>query len=155
MGGRSGGGASGGMGSRSRAAVAHRDKIVGILKENRDSVISQIKWSYSEELKSGEKTLKGVMEDAVEKAVKEPQWTANDKRMKTNLRDMVKKMHGQYVRPKMEAARKAKEEYNLKTYGTKHPKLADIIAHYEEVTGVDTFAEWHKHKFGYYPRYHR
>ena len=93
------------------------------------------------------------MEDAVEKAVKEPQWTANDKRMKTNLRDMVKNMHGQYVRPKMEAARKAKEEYNLKTYGTKHPKLADIIAHHEEVTGTNSYNDWFKHKFGRLPQY--
>ena len=152
MGARSGGGAGGGMGSRSRATEAHRAKIIGILKENRDSVINQIRWSYLEELKSGEKTLKGVMEEAVEKAVKEPQWTANAKIIKTTLRNMIKKMHYVYAKPKMEAKKAAEEAANLKKYGTKRPKLADIMAHYEEVTGVNTYAEWHKHKFGVNPR---
>lgn len=146
MGGRAGGGASGGMGARSRGATqAQRNKVIGILKENRDSVISQIKYEYRTELKNGEKTLKGVMEEAVEVAVRQPYYTSQPNRMKTNLRKMVHDMYRSFVKQKV-------DEFNMKKYGTKNPKLSDVYASYKETTGQDSYVDWHVHKFGVKPQ---
>ena len=127
MGGRAGGGASGGMGSRSRGgaslAQAQRDKVIGILKENRDSVISQIKYEYRSELKSGKKTLKEIMEHAVDYAVKIPYYTSQPNRMKTNLRKMIHDMWQSDFR-KMEKA------FNKQVYGVENPTLSQLSAWY-------------------------
>jgi isochorismate hydrolase len=127
MGGRAGGGASAGMGSRSRSetslAQAQRDKVIGILKENRDSVISQIKYEYRGELKSGKKTLKDIMNQAVDYAVKIPYYTSQPNRMKTNLRKMIHDMWQNDFR-KMEKA------LNKQIYGVENPTLSQLSAWY-------------------------
>ena len=107
-----------------------RNEIITILKENRESIISEINWCFSFDLKAGEITLKEVMEKVVEFAEKYQSYFDNPKRMKTNMRCMVKKVSNNYHREKEEA-------FNLKVYGKKNPSLDDMAAHYNETNGIE------------------
>lgn len=108
--------------------MTQQDKI-NILKENRDSVISQIKWCFEYELKSGKKTLKDIMTSLVEYASTRDSYFENTKRMKTNLRSMVKHMAADiHVRER--------EEINIMIYGKKNPSLAEMAARYEENNNI-------------------
>ena len=116
-------GAAGGGRSSIGGEQAQRDKVIGILKENRDSVISQIKYEYRSELKSGKKTLKEIMEHAVDYAVKIPYYTSQPNRMRTNLRKMIHDMWQSDFR-KMEKA------FSKQVYGVENPKLSQLSAWY-------------------------
>lgn len=102
-----------------------RNEIIETLKANREAVISELNWQYRKELRSGSVTLKSLMERVIERCVEnEACWMKNRTAMRNCVKDMA-----------ASDRRMATENYNLETYGTRNPKMADIIAHYAEVTG--------------------
>lgn len=109
-----------------------RNEILTILKENRESIISEINWCFRFELKAGEVTLKGIMEKVVEFAENNQGYFDNPKRMKTNMRCMVKKISGNFHREKEEA-------FCMKVYGKKNPSLAEMASHYHLENGDDAW----------------
>ena len=121
--GRGHGGTRGARRGGASLEQAQRDKVIGILKENRDSVISQIKYEYRSELKSGKKTLKEIMEHAVDYAVKIPYYISQPNRMRTNLRKMIHDMWQSDFK-KMEKA------FSKQVYGVENPKLSQLSAWY-------------------------
>ena len=118
-----------------------RNEILSTLKENRDSIISEINWCFRFELKAGEVTLKDIMEKVVAFAEQNQDYFDNPKRIKTNMRCMVKKISANFHREKEEA-------FNMKAYGKKNPSLSEMQARYEEANGTSLYAEWHMNKFG-------
>jgi len=103
--------------------------IKDILTENRDSIISSIKWTF--------KIWKS--EDIKAKMIDFLTWSENhesdirradeEKNTKTLLKSFVMNMAYDQNRPQIEAKRQAEEEMNLRMYGTKKPKLADLLAY--------------------------
>jgi len=103
-----------------------------ILSENRESIISSIKWTF--------KIWK--QEDVKVKMVDFLNWAENHeadifraneaKNTKTLLKSFIMNMAYEQNRPQREAERKAKEERNIRMYGTAKPKLADLMAYSAE-----------------------
>lgn len=94
-----------------------------ILTENRESVISSIKWVFkiwkSEDVKVKMIDLLDYAELHADVAS-----LASSKRIKTDLKNMICKMA--YVQN--EPHREAERQSNIALYGTANPKLADIMA---------------------------
>lgn len=103
-----------------------------ILIDNRESIISSIKWTF--------KIWK--QEDIKVKMVDFLNWAENHeadilraneaKNTKTLLKSFVMNMAYEQNRPQREAERKAEEERNIRMYGTAKPKLADLMAYSAE-----------------------
>lgn len=87
-----------------------------ILSENRDSIISSIKWIFkvwkAEDVKSKMIEFLAFCEENIN-----AEEFAKSKRIKTDLKMMVSRM-----------ASAQEKAANLKRYGTEKPKLADIMA---------------------------
>lgn len=100
-----------------------------ILSENRESIISSIKWTF--------KIWK--QEDVKVKMVDFLNWAENHeadifraneaKNTKTLLKSFIMNMAYEQNRPQREAERKSEEERNIRMYGTAKPKLADLMAY--------------------------
>lgn len=103
-----------------------------ILSNNRESIISSIKWTF--------KIWK--QEDVKVKMVDFFNWAENHeadifraneaKNTKTLLKSFIMNMAYEQNRPQREAERKAEEERNIRMYGTAKPKLADLLAYSAE-----------------------
>lgn len=103
-----------------------------ILSENRDSIISSIKWTF--------KIWK--QEDVKTKMIDFLNWAENHeadifraneaKNTKTLLKSFIMNMAYEQIRPLRDAAKKEEEERNIRMYGTKKPKLADLMAYRAE-----------------------
>lgn len=103
-----------------------------ILSENRESIISSIKWTF--------KIWK--QEDVKVKMVDFLNWAENHeadifrakeaKNTKTLLKSFIMNMAYEQNRPQREAERKAEEERNIRMYGTAKPKLTDLMAYSAE-----------------------
>jgi len=103
-----------------------------ILSNNRESIISSIKWTF--------KIWKS--EDVKVKMIDFLNWAeihetdifrANEaKNTKTLLKSFVMNMAYEQNRPQREAEKQAEEERNMRMYGTKNPKLADLMAYSAE-----------------------
>lgn len=103
-----------------------------ILSNNRESIISSIKWTF--------KIWK--QEDVKVKMVDFLNWAENHesdifraneaKNTKTLLKSFIMNMAYEQNRPQREAERKAEEERNIRMYGTAKPKLADLMAYSAE-----------------------
>jgi len=87
-----------------------------ILIENRESVISSIKWIFKV-WKSEDVKVKMIEFLAFCEENMNAEEFAKSKRIKTDLKNMVSKM-----------ASAQEKASNLKRYGTERPKLADIMA---------------------------
>lgn len=104
-----------------------------ILSNNRESIISSIKWTF--------KIWKS--EDVKVKMIDFLNWAENHeadifraneaKNTKTLLKSFIMNMAYEQNRPQREAQKKAEEERNLRMYGTKKPKLADLMAYSAEI----------------------
>jgi len=100
-----------------------------ILSNNRESIISSIKWTF--------KIYKP--EDVKAKMIDFLDWAENHeadifraneaKNTKTLLKSFIMNMAYVQNRPQREAERKAEEERNIRMYGTANPKLADLMAY--------------------------
>lgn len=94
--------------------------IKDILTENRDSVISSIKYSFkvwkSEDIKAKMIDFLAYAEENGDVSSLEV-----SKKVKTDLKNMICKMSSIQ-------SRKTQEETNIRLYGVKNPKLADLIA---------------------------
>lgn len=103
-----------------------------ILSENRDSIISSIKWTF--------KIWKS--EDVKVKMIDFLNWAENNesdifraneaKNTKTLLKSFIINMAYKQNKPQREAKKQAEEARNLRMYGTKKPKLADLMAYSAE-----------------------
>lgn len=103
-----------------------------ILSDNRESIISSIKWTF--------KIWK--QEDVKVKMIDFLNWAENHeadifraneaKNTKTLLKSFIINMVYEQNRPQREAERKAEEERNIRMYGTAKPKLADLMAYSAE-----------------------
>lgn len=96
-----------------------------ILSENRESVISSIKWVFkvwkSEDVKA---KMIEFLAYAEENANVES--LSISKKVKTDLKNLVQKMA-------ISQKREIEKTENLKRYGTERPKLADIMAKGREI----------------------
>jgi hypothetical protein len=105
------------------------ESVKEILSNNRDSIISSIKWTF--------KIWK--QEDVKVKMIDFLNWAENNeadifraneaKNTKTLLKSFVMNMAYEQNRPQREAERKAEEERNIRMFGTAKPKLADLLAY--------------------------
>lgn len=99
-----------------------KKEVVSLLHSNRDSVISSIKYLYKV---WKQEDLTPIMKDLVEYMSNLPDETIeklkSSKRVKTDLKAVI-------IWMKTDKDRKEQEESDLKIYGTKKPKLADIMA---------------------------
>jgi len=106
--------------------------VKDILSNNRDSIISSIKWVFKIWKK----------EDIKEKMIDFLAWAENNedeifraneaRNTKTLLKSFIMRMAYEQNRPMREAKRKAEEERNIRMYGTANPKLADLMAYRAE-----------------------
>jgi len=113
-----------------------------ILSNNRESIISSIKWTF--------KIYKP--EDVKAKMIDFLDWAENHeadifraneaKNTKTLLKSFIMNMAYVQNRPQREAERKAEEERNIRMYGTANPKLADLMAYGAEKE-EDNGNVWH------------
>ena len=103
--------------------------VKDILSENRESIISSIKWTF--------KIWK--TEDIKDKMIDFLNWSENHesdirraveaKNTKTLLKSFIMNMAYEQNRPQIEAKKTADEEMNLRVFGTRKPKLADLLAY--------------------------
>ncbi|GEM_PF-6028608 len=110
-------------------------KTKEFLGENRESIISAIKWFYKIYDKG---SIKNKMSEFLIYAQKniDVEKFRNAKNTKTLLRNEVEKMRFTFTPEQIAASKKKREEKlaieeerNLRMYGTKKPKLADLMAY--------------------------
>jgi hypothetical protein len=113
-----------------------------ILTANRETIISAIKWTFKVYATS----------DIAQKMTEFLAWSENHeadifraneaKNTKTLLKSFIMNMAYEQSRPQREDKKRAEEERNLTMYGTKKPKLADLVAYSAEKEEVKGNA-WH------------
>ena len=109
-----------------------------ILSENRESIISSIKWTFKVFKKEEIKVKMIEFLNWAENHESDIQRADAAKNTKTLLKSFIMNMAYEQNRPIREAKEKAEKAYNLKTYGTERPKLRDVmgaIANREEENG--------------------
>lgn len=115
--------------------------IKDILTENRDSVISSIKFMYKvyrvEDIKPIMVRFLSYCETYVN--AEQIEMLENSKRVKTDLKDILAHMS-------ISEKREITKANNLRMYGTEKPKLADLIAYGHEDEKYDILKkEWIKY----------